>query len=181
MEASSQKVYIAELTEEQFHRMVDLLVLPQFGGVDGLVLFGAKFTSNFGRTENFLHLQLLDISTVHNHSLMALEIPELKVEPFFQADATSALAQRGMEIGQFAGYMSNSDCLTGEFVILPPSPDDASMRRWGNVWAPTDGNALATWSLEMNLRVCLVMENLKWEGLGLCRPSDWAPSCWSQR
>ena len=78
------------------------------------------------------------IYAVHNHSLLALEIPGLKVEPFFQADATTAEAVDSL--GQsYSGYMENSDSLTGRFVVLPSEVGKVSTRGWGSLWTPNDG------------------------------------------
>eukprot|EP00435_Cladocopium_sp_Y103_P039637 s1004_g10.t1 len=61
VEASGRKHYIDVLSDAQFREMADMLVLPEFGGTANLLTFGARFISNFGRTENFLHMALPDI------------------------------------------------------------------------------------------------------------------------
>ena len=80
--------------------------------------------------------------TPFNHSLLALDLPGLKVERFFQANATSAEAKVGFERCRFGGYYANSDdLLTGDFALLPDPDDPSNDRTWGNLWVPSDGFA----------------------------------------
>eukprot|EP00435_Cladocopium_sp_Y103_P037048 s1004_g9.t1 len=69
---------------------------------------------------------------------MALELPGLKVHPFFMADATTGQAIDSMGRAQYAGYAANSDSLTGEFVVLPDEVGKSS-RKWGSLWTPNEG------------------------------------------